>query len=272
MATRGSPLALRQAELVADALAVGASSAPPRRVTTELVVVETAGDLHRDRPIGAIGGQGAFVTEVEQALIDGRADLAVHSAKDLPSSCGSGELEIVAVPRRADPRDALVGRALAELGPGAHVATGAPEKAGPAGVGAGRTCALRSCGATSPRASARCPAAGAVVIAYAALERLGLTGLAAEVLPTSTMLPQVGQGALAIQCRVRRRGGGRGGALDRRRRLASLPRRRAGLLGRARRRLRAARRRSRRDRLRRRGGAGRPRLRAWTAWSCSGGR
>ena len=72
IATRGSPLALRQAELVADALAFGASSTSTARVTTELVVVETAGDLHRDRPIGAIGGQGAFVTEVEQALIDGR--------------------------------------------------------------------------------------------------------------------------------------------------------------------------------------------------------
>src|ERR1035438_3806548 len=108
IATRGSPLALRQAGLVAEALASAASSAATPRIATELVVVETVGDLHRDPPIGAIGGQGAFVKEVEQALIDGRADLAVHSAKDLPSSCGSGELAIVAVPTRADPRDALV--------------------------------------------------------------------------------------------------------------------------------------------------------------------
>jgi hydroxymethylbilane synthase len=201
IATRGSPLALRQAELVADALASGASSTSSARVTIALVVVETAGDLHRDHPIGAIGGRGAFVTEVEQALIDGRADLAVHSAKDLPSSCGSGELEIVAVPTRADPRDALVGRALADLGPGARVATGAPRRrAQLAWVRPDlRFEELRGNMATR---LGRVPVAGAVVTAYAALERLGLTGLAAEVLPTSTMLPQVGQGALAIQCRV----------------------------------------------------------------------
>ena len=125
VATRGSPLALRQAELVARAIAAAAGSGG---VAAELVVVETSGDLHRDRPIGAIGGQGVFVGEVERALVEGRADLAVHSAKDLPSAAGWGELEIVAVPKRADPRDALVGRALADLGPGAHVATGAPRR------------------------------------------------------------------------------------------------------------------------------------------------
>jgi hydroxymethylbilane synthase len=187
---------------VAEALASAASSAATPRIATELVVVETVGDLHRDRPIGAIGGQGAFVKEVEQALIDGRADLAVHSAKDLPSSCGSGELAIVAVPTRADPRDALVGRALADLGPGAHVATGAPRRrAQLAWVRPDlRFEELRGNLATR---LGKVPEAGAVVMAYAALERLGLTGLAAEVLPTSTMLPQVGQGALAVQCRVR---------------------------------------------------------------------
>jgi hydroxymethylbilane synthase len=202
IATRGSPLALRQAGLVAEALASAASSAATPRIATELVVVETAGDLHRDRPIGAIGGQGAFVKEVEQALIDGRADLAVHSAKDLPSSFGSGELAIVAVPTRADPRDALVGRALADLGPGAHVATGAPRRrAQLAWVRPDlRFEELRGNLATR---LGKVPEAGAVVMAYAALERLGLTGLVAEILPTSTMLPQVGQGSLAVQCRVR---------------------------------------------------------------------
>ena len=201
IATRGSPLALRQAELVADALASGASSTSTARVTTELVVVETAGDLQRDRPIGALGGRGAFVTEVERALINGRAQLAVHSAKDLPSSSGSGELEIVAVPTRADPRDALVGRALADLGPGARVATGAPRRRAQLAWLRPDLCFEELRGNMATRLG-RVPVAGAVVTAYAALERLGLTGLAAEVLPTSTMLPQVGQGALAIQCRV----------------------------------------------------------------------
>ncbi len=202
VATRGSPLALRQAQLVADALASPGSSAAAAPIATELVIVDTAGDLHKDRPIGAIGGQGAFVKEVEQAVIDGRADLAVHSAKDLPSDRGSGELAIVAVPKRADPRDALVGRALAELGPGARVATGAPRRrAQLAWVRPDlRFEELRGNMATR---LGKVPAGGAVVAAYAALERLGLTRLAAEVLPTSTMLPQVGQGAMAIQCRVR---------------------------------------------------------------------
>ncbi len=200
VATRGSPLALRQVELVTDALAA-ASGSSARQIRTEVVVVETAGDRQRDRPIGAIGDQGAFVTEVSQALRDGRADLAVHSAKDLPS-CGSEELTIVAVPKRADPRDVLVGSALADLGPGARVATGAPRRrAQLAWVRPDlRFEELRGNIATRIE---KVPVGGAVVMAYAALERLGLSGLAAEILPISTMLPQVGQGALAIQCRVR---------------------------------------------------------------------
>jgi hydroxymethylbilane synthase len=203
VATRGSPLALIQAELVADAL-VAAAAKIGGVVATELVVVETAGDVRRDLPIGALGGQGVFVKEVEQALLDGRADLAVHSAKDLPSgSAGPGldELGIVSVPRRADPRDALVGRALGALGPGARVATGAARRrAQLAWVRPDlRFEELRGNVATRV---AKVPEAGAAVVAYAALDRLGLTGLAAEVLPVATMLPQVGQGALAIQCRL----------------------------------------------------------------------
>ncbi|HLN06467.1 MAG TPA: hydroxymethylbilane synthase [Acidimicrobiales bacterium] len=195
VATRGSPLALRQAELVAEALMSAGT------IATELVVIETSGDVHRDRPIGAIGGQGAFVKEVEQALLEGRADLAVHSAKDLPSSFGTYGLGIVAVLRRADPRDALVGRTLDQLGPGAHVATGAARRrAQLAWLRPDlRFEELRGNIATR---LAKVPAGGAVVAAYAALERLGLSELAAEVLPTSTMLPQVGQGALAVQCRL----------------------------------------------------------------------
>ncbi len=200
VATRGSPLARRQTALVTDALAA-AWRGSARQITTEIVVVETVGDRQSDRPIGAIGGHGAFVTEVSQALIDGRADLAVHSAKDLPSG-GSEELTIVAVPNRADARDVLVGRALADLGPGARVATGAPRRrAQLAWVRPDlRFAELR--GNIGTRIE-KVPVGGAAVMAYAALERLGLSGLAAEVLPTSTMLPQVGQGALAVQCRVR---------------------------------------------------------------------
>ncbi len=201
VATRGSPLALRQAELVATALAGAMRDVGETRLETELVVVETAGDLRRDLPIGAVGGQGVFVKEVELALLEGRADVAVHSAKDLPSGSATEELGIVAVPTRADPRDALVGSALAALKPGARVATGAPRRrAQLAWVRPDlRFEELR--GNIATRLD-KVPSGGAVVVALAALERLGLTDLVSDVLPISTMLPQVGQGALAIQCRL----------------------------------------------------------------------
>ena len=202
VATRGSPLALAQAGLVADVLAVAAAAgAGDRRVTTELVLVETAGDRRRDLPIGEVGGQGVFVKEVEQALLDGRADVAVHSAKDLPSTPATGELDIVAVPGRADPRDALVGLGLSELGPGARVATGATRRRAQLAWLRPDLRFEELRGNVGTRLD-KVPAAGAVVVAFAALERLGLTGLAAELLSTSTMLPQVGQGALAVQCRA----------------------------------------------------------------------
>jgi hydroxymethylbilane synthase len=197
IATRGSKLALRQAEIVSEAIA---GLRPKGSTTVELVVVETSGDLHLERPIGEIGGQGVFVKEVERAILDGRADLAVHSAKDLPSGTRSDGLALVAVPKRADPRDALVGLGLDDLGPGARVATGAPRRrAQLAWLRPDlRFDELRGNIATR---LAKMPPDGAVVVAFAALQRLGLTELAAEVLSLSTMIPQVGQGALAIQCR-----------------------------------------------------------------------
>ncbi len=200
IATRASELALAQARLVGDAIATAAYGAAAEGVSIELVVLETAGDRQLDRPIGAIGGQGVFVKEVERALLDGRADLAVHSAKDLPSANGTDGLDIVAVPKRADPRDALVGLALSELGPGAHIATGAPRRrAQLAWLRPDlRFVELRGNIATRLK---KVPDHGAVVVAFAALERLGLSQLAADVLAISTMMPQVGQGALAVQCR-----------------------------------------------------------------------
>jgi hydroxymethylbilane synthase len=116
LATRGSALARWQAEHVASLLAASG-------VDTTLVFVETTGDLRRDVPIAQLGGQGIFVKEVEAAVLDGRADAAVHSAKDLQSTTAPG-LVLAAVPSRGDPRDALVGRSLASLETGATVATG----------------------------------------------------------------------------------------------------------------------------------------------------
>src|SRR6185437_4263910 len=122
LATRGSPLALRQAALVAELLA----HARPG-TTTETVVVHTEGDRRSAASLDQIGGQGVFTKEVQAAVLDGRADVAVHSAKDLPPVTPDG-LVLAAVPRRADPRDVLVGRALADLPAGAVVATGSARR------------------------------------------------------------------------------------------------------------------------------------------------
>src|SRR5688500_6541282 len=117
-ATRGSPLARWQAEHVAARL-----RAVDPEVAVELVVVDTQGDRRVDVPIWELGGKGVFAKEVQAAVLDRRADLAVHSAKDLPSGTVPG-LVIAAVPERGDPRDALVGSTLADLPDGAEVATG----------------------------------------------------------------------------------------------------------------------------------------------------
>ncbi|MDQ2725379.1 MAG: hydroxymethylbilane synthase, partial [Actinomycetota bacterium] len=118
VATRASALARWQAAEVARLLRL----ADPA-LATELVVTDTVGDRRQDVAITDLGGQGVFVKEVQAAVLDGRADLAVHSAKDLPSLTAPG-LELIAVPARGDPRDALVGEAWDQLGPGAVVATG----------------------------------------------------------------------------------------------------------------------------------------------------
>src|SRR5262245_43717344 len=112
-ATRGSALARWQTDHVASLLGE----------EVEVVVVETTGDRRTDVAIHQMGGQGVFVKEVQAAVLEGRADLAVHSAKDLPSVTTPG-LVMAAVPPRADPRDALVGASLEGLPAGARVATG----------------------------------------------------------------------------------------------------------------------------------------------------
>ncbi len=197
LATRGSPLALRQAELVADGLA----GAHPG-ITVENVVVRTTGDRRADVALDRIGGQGVFAKEVQAAVADGRADLAVHSAKDLPSQSPPG-LELAAVPIRADPRDALVGSALVDLAPGAVVATGsARRRAQLANARPDLTFVeLRgNMGTRMERAEDGSVHDG--VVAVAAQERLGGLERLTEVLTPSLMLPQVGQGALALECRA----------------------------------------------------------------------
>jgi hydroxymethylbilane synthase len=194
VATRGSPLALWQAARVAELVGARVDGAG-----CELVVIRTTGDRLSEVPIDRLGGQGAFVTEVQAAVLEGRADIAVHSAKDLPSTTPAG-LVLACIPERGDPRDALVGSALADLGPGSRVATGSVRRrAQLASVRPDLTFSeLRGNMATRLERSRH---EGAGVVAVAALVRLGLESEIAEILEPGTVLPQVGQGALAVECR-----------------------------------------------------------------------
>ncbi|HEY3673761.1 MAG TPA: hydroxymethylbilane synthase, partial [Acidimicrobiia bacterium] len=196
VATRGSELARWQAHRVATLLGTSTLG-----IGTELVVVSTTGDQRTDIPIHAVGGTGIFVKEVQQAVLDGRADVAVHSAKDLPASDTPDGLVLAAVPERADPRDALVGSTLDALPAGARVATGSVRRrAQLASLRPDLTFAeLRGNIATRLERAADYDA---IVVAAAALVRLGLDDRADELLAPSVMLPQVAQGALAVECRA----------------------------------------------------------------------
>jgi hydroxymethylbilane synthase len=191
VATRGSELARWQAARVATLLGDD----------VELVIVTTTGDLRTDVPIHALGGTGIFVKEVQQAVLENRADLAVHSAKDLPASPGPDGIVLAAVPERADPRDALVGSTLDALSAGARIGTGSVRRrAQLAALRPDLTFAeLRG---NIPTRLERAGEYDAIVVAAAALLRLGHAELATEYLEPSVMLPQVGQGALAVECRT----------------------------------------------------------------------
>jgi hydroxymethylbilane synthase len=190
VATRSSALARWQAQRVVELLGVEA----------EYVIVSTRGDERRDVPIHAMGGTGVFVKEVEQAVLDGRAQVAVHSAKDLPSET-TPEVVLAALPERGDPRDALVGRPLDEIPTGGRVGTGSVRRraqlaARRPDLGFGE---LRG---NIPTRLEKADGFDAVVLAAAALDRLGLADRIAERVDPSVVLPQVAQGALAAECRA----------------------------------------------------------------------
>jgi hydroxymethylbilane synthase len=194
LATRRSPLALIQAEFVRDHLrAYG--------VDATLVHVETSGDIHSDVPIAVLGGQGVFAIEIQRAVLDGDADVAVHSAKDLPSVTPPG-LVLASVPERRDAADVLVGRSLAGLGPGATVATGSPRRRALLLEKRPDLQIVELRGNMATRlARAGLDGVDAVVTAAAALERLNVSSLVAERLDPEWFVPQVGQGALALEAR-----------------------------------------------------------------------
>ncbi len=193
LATRGSAQAATQAEIVAAALR-------ETGVDVELTFVETSGDALQHVPLHSIGGLGVFVKEVQVAVLDGRADLAVHSAKDLRSTPEEGLL-LAAFCQRRTAADALVGSRLSDLARGATVATGSVRR-------------RRQIGRARPDLQfdelrgnihtrlAKIPVDGAIVIAVAALEILDLTDRIAEVLDPAVFIPAVGQGCVAVECRA----------------------------------------------------------------------
>jgi len=195
LATRRSPLALVQAETVrARLVALGHES--------EVVLIDTAGDRRRDVPLESVGGSGIFAVEIQRAIFEGIADVAVHSAKDLPSSTPRG-LVLACVTDRRDPADALVGLSLSELALGATVATGSPrrkalllERRPDLNV-----VGLRGNLDTRLTAVAR-DGIDAIITAVSALERMGQEDLVSERLDTAWFVPQVGQGVLAMETRA----------------------------------------------------------------------
>ncbi|HEX9780720.1 MAG TPA: hydroxymethylbilane synthase [bacterium] len=198
--TRGSALALAQSRLIAEAL--GARH-PNRRF--ELRTVESEGDRRAEEPLAAIGGEGVFVKELEHALLDGRIDVAVHSMKDLPLESPKG-ITLAAVPEREDPRDALVCRpgegGLESLPAGARIGTSSLRRRGqllrhrpdvrPAEIRGNVDTRLRKLDEGRY---------DAIVVAACGLARLGLEGRISARLPLDWMLPEPGQGALAVQVR-----------------------------------------------------------------------
>jgi hydroxymethylbilane synthase len=196
IATRGSQQALTQSRSVASALeAVG--------LTCDLVVVDTSGDRTQSAnvPLHSIGGQGVFVKEVQQAVLDGRADIAVHSAKDIPTTPAQG-LVIAAFTQRRTAADGLVGRPLVELPSGAVVATGSVRRRAQLGRARPDLEFIELRGNIGTRLE-RVPDGGAIVMAVAALEVLDLAHLIADVLDPAEFVPAPGQGCVAVECRER---------------------------------------------------------------------
>jgi hydroxymethylbilane synthase len=195
LATRSSAQATAQSTAVADAL----MAAHPGLVV-ELVFVETLGDQRTDVPLHSIGGQGVFVKEVQRAVLQEQADIAVHSAKDLPSVQADG-LSIAAFCQRRDARDALVGAALADLPKGATVATGSVRRRAQLQAARPDLQFVELRGNIHTRLT-KLPEGGALVMAVAALEILGLTDRIAQTLPLEQFVPAPGQGCVAVECRL----------------------------------------------------------------------
>lgn len=199
LGTRGSLLALAQSRGVAAAL----ESATPG-LSVELVEIHTSGDRIRDVPLGPHLGQAFFTKEIEEALLDGRIDLAVHSCKDLGTVLPEG-LTLGAIPTREDPGDALVSRGatLAELPAGARVGTSSARRKSFLAHARPDLDLRDQRGNVPTRVKAVDEGTlDAVVLAVAGLRRVGLGERIVEVLSTDVMLPAAAQGALALEIRA----------------------------------------------------------------------
>ena len=202
--TRGSPMALIQTARVRDRLieahpGLGAAGA------IEIVTIRTTGDRVQDRRLDEIGGKGLFSKEIEEALLAGAVDLAVHSLKDMETWLPDG-LEIACVLARDDPRDVLLsanGASLTALPKGAKVGTASLRRQAQLLRLRPDLSVLPIRGNVNTRIDKLMAGEfDAIVLALCGLERLGKAGLATEILPPEVMLPAVGQGALAIECRA----------------------------------------------------------------------
>ncbi len=200
IATRGSALALWQAEWVKSQLL-----AKHEGLAVELVVIKTTGDKILEVPLAQVGGKGLFVKEIEEALLDGRADLAVHSVKDMPAELPKG-LHLSAMPPREDPRDVLISRddaRLDQLPLGARVGTSSLRRTAQLlhlrpdlRIGT-----LRGNVDTRLR-KLKSEGFDAIVLAAAGIKRMELSHVISEFLEPERMLPAVGQGALGIETRT----------------------------------------------------------------------
>ncbi len=199
-ATRRSPLALAQCRAFVGRLM---AASPGLELLEEQIV--TSGDRIQDRPLSEVGGKGLFVKEIEEALLDRRADFAVHSIKDVPAVIPPG-LVMACIPAREDARDVLVApahRTLAGLPRGARVGTSSLRRLVSLRAARPDLTILPVRGNVDTRL--RKVDAGefdAIVLARAGLVRLGLEARATEVLEPEVSLPAVGQGALGIECRA----------------------------------------------------------------------
>ena len=172
---------------------------------TEIVVIRTAGDRNRRDPLPQIGGKGLFVKDIEEALLRGEIEVAVHSMKDMPTDLPDG-LHVSAVPRRAEVRDAFIskdGRRLSQIDGPWRVGTGSLRRQAQlrAFSDALHVCDLRGNVDTRLRKLRQGDVDG-VVLAAAGLERLGLASEITELLPIDVMLPAAGQGALALETAI----------------------------------------------------------------------